>query len=61
MEEQLANEIHVSKFAVHSWRCRTYSPNDIDLIEGIANYFDVSKDIFLRKKGGEKNGKIVRT
>lgn len=53
MEEQLANAINVSKDAVHSWRYKTYSPNELDLIKDIANYFGYEKDVLLCKKGGD--------
>ena len=51
MEEHLANAINVSKNTVHGWRCKTYSPNDLNLVNDIANYFGYEKDILLCKKG----------
>lgn len=53
MEEQLANVINVSKDTVHSWRYKTYSPNDLNLVNDIANYFGYEKDVLLCKKGGD--------
>lgn len=53
MEEQIANAINVSRDAVHSWRYKTYSPNGLDLVKDIANYFGYDKEILLCKKGGE--------
>ncbi len=52
MEEQLANAINVSKDAIHSWRYKSYSPNWLDLIKDIANYFGYEKDVLLCKKSG---------
>lgn len=53
VEEQLANAINVSKDTVHSWRYKTYSPNDLNLVNDIANYFGYEKDVLLCKKGGD--------
>ncbi len=53
MEEQLANALNVSKDSVHNWRYKTYSPNGLDLIKDIANYFGYEEDILLCKKGGD--------
>lgn len=59
MEEQLANAINVSRDAVHSCRYKTYSPNDLILVNDIANYFGYEKDVLLCKKGrGTKMKKL---
>lgn len=57
MEEQLANAINVSKDAVHSWRYKTYSPNGLELINDIANFFGYEKDVLLCKNGGDEKMK----
>jgi len=51
MEEKLAAAVNVSKDTVHSWRYKTYSPNDLDLVKNIANYFGYDEDVLLCKKG----------
>lgn len=51
LEEELSNVLNVSQDSVHSWRYGTYSPNGLDLIEDITNFFGYEEDILLSKKG----------
>ena len=56
LEEDMANEINVTREAVHNWRFTKNGPADIDLVKKIANYFNLtSLDILLTKKKGVDN------
>ena len=57
MEEQLAETINVSRDTVHSWRYKTYSPNGLDIVKIIANYFGCQENILLCKKKGDNKMK----
>lgn len=59
MEEQLANAINVSRETVHGWRCNIYSPNDLNLIIDIANFFNCDKKMFLNNKVGDVDMKKI--
>ena len=54
LEQELADSIHVSKDAVHSWRNRVQSPNDLEIIKNISNYYKLGnyRDLLIIK--GEK-------
>ena len=54
LEQELADSIHVSKDAVHSWRNRVQSPNDLDIIKNIANYYKLRDFKYLLIIKGEK-------
>lgn len=57
MEEQLAETINISRDTVHSWRYKTYSPNGLDIVKIIANYFGCQENILLCKKKGDNKMK----
>ena len=42
LEEKMANKIHISSSAVHSWRFGFTGPSDLTSITTISNLFDVS-------------------
>ena len=57
LEENMANNINVSREAVHNWRFEQNGPADIETIYQIANYFNLSdvKLLLTKKKGVDNN------
>ena len=57
LEEKIANYINISKESIHNWRFKINGPGDIEIIEKLAQYFNLTNINLLltKKKDGEKN------
>ena len=60
LEQELADSIHVSKDTVHSWRNRVQSPNDLDIVKSISNYYKLEdyKNLLIVKGDNKKMDKF---
>lgn len=60
LEQELADSIHVSKDTVHSWRNRVQSPNDLDIVKSISNYYKLEdyKNLLIVKRDNKKMDKF---
>ena len=60
LEQELADSIHVSKDTVHSWRNRVQSPNDLDIVKSISNYYKLEdyKNLLIVKEDNKKMDKF---
>ena len=47
LEQELADYLNVSKDAVHSWRNRVQSPNDLEIIKNMSKYYKLKNFAML--------------
>lgn len=55
LEEEIGDNIHLSKDAIHNWRFEKNGPSDINIIKALAKEFKLNNiSILLEKKGDKK-------
>lgn len=55
IEEEMSSKICVSQSAIHNWRNNNYSPNDLDTIKQIADFFNIKDYLVFLKERNDKN------